>query len=156
MRGQLNNRRGVLMFLVALIALLFFAGDHPLLDHWGDVATSSNEEWGSKWIHSDTGGVRYGLWGESASSDARGVFGSATSTSSSGLAIGVYGETDSPTGRGVHGYASGGSGVGKRSSTAFEVLAGASSVATEGDFSYRIVAKRVGFEAERLECQRQS
>lgn len=41
MTGKLNNRRGVLMFLVALIALLFFAGDHPLLDHWGDVATSS-------------------------------------------------------------------------------------------------------------------
>lgn len=98
------------LFLIAGLALLFLAGDHPLLDHWGDVATSSNYEFGSKWVHTDVGGVRYGLWGESASTDARGVFGHATSTNGSGLAIGVYGETDSPTGRGVHGYATSGSG----------------------------------------------
>lgn len=111
MKPQLNSRRSALSIAIALLTLLFIAGDHPLLDHWGDVATSSNEEWGSKWVHTDTGGVRYGLWGESASSDARGVFGSATSISSSGLAIGVYGQTDSPKGRGVHGYATNGTGA---------------------------------------------
>ncbi len=77
MKSQTNRRRDVAMFLVALLTLLFIAGDHPLVEHWGDVAMSSNEEWGSKWIHTDTGGVRYGLWGESASS-GRGVYGSAT------------------------------------------------------------------------------
>ncbi len=107
----MNRKIRLSLFLIAGLALLFLAGDHPLLDHWGDVATSSNEEFGSKWVHTDVGGVRYGLWGESASTDARGVFGSATSTNGSGLAIGVYGETDSPTGRGVHGYATNGSGA---------------------------------------------
>ena len=106
MKGQSNRRRDAAMFLVALLSLLFIAGDHPLLGHWGDVATSSNEEWGSKWVHTDTGGVRYGLWGESASSEARGVYGSATYTGSSGLAIGVVGRSDAQTGRGVHGYGS--------------------------------------------------
>lgn len=80
------------------------AGDHPLVEHWGDVASSGTGSFGSQWIHTATSGVRYGLWGQSASADARGVFGRATSTSGSGLAIGVYGESDSPTGRGVHGY----------------------------------------------------
>ena len=111
MKSQTNRRRDVAMFLVALLTLLFIAGDHPLVEHWGDVAMSSNEEWGSKWIHTDTGGVRYGLWGESASSEARGVYGSATYTGSSGLAIGVVGESDAQTGRGVHGYASNGTGI---------------------------------------------
>ncbi len=111
MKSQSNRRRDGAMFLVALLALLFIAGDHPLVEHWGDVAMSSNEEWGSKWIHTDTGGVRYGLYGESASNEARGVYGSATYTGSSGLAIGVVGESDAQTGRGVHGYASNGTGV---------------------------------------------
>lgn len=93
MKGQSHSRRDAAMFLVALLTLLFIAGDHPLVEHWGDVATSSNEEWGSKWIHTDTGGVRYGLWGESASSEARGVYGNATFTGSSGLAIGVVGRS---------------------------------------------------------------
>jgi hypothetical protein len=111
MKSQSNSRRDAAMFLVALLTLLFIAGDHPLVEHWGDVAMSSNEEWGSKWIHTDTGGVRYGLYGESASSEARGVYGSATYTGSSGLAIGVVGESDAQTGRGVHGYGSNALGV---------------------------------------------
>lgn len=111
MKGQSNSRRGMGLFLVALLSLLFIAGDHPLLGHWGDIAMSSNEEWGSKWVHTDTGGVRYGLWGESASSEARGVYGNATFTGSSGLAIGVVGRSDAQTGRGVHGYASHGTGA---------------------------------------------
>lgn len=111
MKGQSHSRRDAAMFLVALLTLLFIAGDHPLVEHWGDVATSSNEEWGSKWIHTDTGGVRYGLWGESASSEARGVYGNATFTGSSGLAIGVVGRSDAQTGRGVHGYGSNGTGA---------------------------------------------
>lgn len=112
MRTQLNTRHRVALFVMALVVLLLVAADHPLDDHWGDVASGNGYDFGSKWIHTATSGVRYGLWGESASSDARGVFGSATSTSSSGLAIGVYGETDSPTGRGVHGYATSGNGIG--------------------------------------------
>lgn len=107
----MNRKTKLWLFLIAGLVLLFVAGDHPLIEHWGDVASSSNEEFGSKWIHTDAGGVRYGLWGESASTDARGVFGSATTTNGSGLAIGVYGESDSPTGRGVHGYAANGSGI---------------------------------------------
>lgn len=106
MKSQLNRRRDAALFLVALLALLFIAGDYPLLGHWGDVASSNSGTLGSKWIHTGTTGVRYGLWGESASSDARGVFGHATSTSGTGLAIGVYGESDSPNGRGVNGYVS--------------------------------------------------
>ena len=96
---------------IAALALLFIAGDHPLVEHWGDVASSNVGDFGSKWIHTATSGVRYGLWGESASKDARGVFGSATTTDGSGVAIGVYGQTDSPTGRGVTGYATNGSGA---------------------------------------------
>ncbi len=111
MKRQSNRWRDAALFLVALLALLFIAGDHPLVEHWGDVAMSSNEEWGSKWIHTDTGGMRYGLWGVSASSEARGVYGSATYTGSSGLAIGVVGESDAQTGRGTHGYASNSTGV---------------------------------------------
>jgi hypothetical protein len=107
----MNRKQKVLMFLVAVIALLFIAGDHPLVDHWGDVASSGTGDFGSKWIHTATSGVRYGLWGESASTDARGVFGRASTTTGSGLAIGVYGETDSPTGRGVHGYNTSGTGA---------------------------------------------
>lgn len=91
---------------LALIVLLLLAADHPLLDHWGDVASSGVGTFGSKWIHTDTSGIRYALWGESASSDARAIYGIATSTSSDGLAIGVHGESASPTGRGVNGYAS--------------------------------------------------
>lgn len=102
----MNRKSRLLLFLIAGLALLLFAGDHPLVEHWGDTASSGAGTFGSQWIHTDTSGVRYGLWGESASSDARGVFGSATTTDGSGLAIGVYGETDSPTGRGVSGYAS--------------------------------------------------
>lgn len=48
MNSQSNRRRDVAMFLVALLTLLFIAGDHPLVEHWGDIAMSSNEEWGSK------------------------------------------------------------------------------------------------------------
>lgn len=44
MKSQTNRRRDVAMFLVALLTLLFIAGDHPLVEHWGDVAMSSNEE----------------------------------------------------------------------------------------------------------------
>lgn len=84
---------------------MLIAGDHPLFEHWGDIASSNVGDFGSKWIHTSASGIRYALWGESASSDARAVFGRATSTSTSGLAIGVYGETSSPTGRGVTGYA---------------------------------------------------
>jgi hypothetical protein len=107
----MNRKQKVSMFLVAVVALLFIAGDHPLIDHWGDVASSETGDFGSKWIHTATSGVRYGLWGESASTDARGVFGRASTTTGSGLAIGVYGETNSPTGRGVHGYTTHGSGI---------------------------------------------
>lgn len=106
----MNRRTKLSLLLISGMVLLFLAGDHPLLDHWGDVAQSGDADFGSKWVHTDVGGVRYGLWGESASADARGVFGHATSTSGSGLAIGVYGESDSPTGRGVHGYATAGTG----------------------------------------------
>ncbi|HEY1407350.1 MAG TPA: hypothetical protein VF434_00325 [Promineifilum sp.] len=107
----MNRNKRVVLFLIACLVLLFVAGDHPLVEHWGDIAQSGFGDFGSKWIHTDTSGVRYGLWGESASADARGVFGHATTTNGSGLAIGVYGETDSPTGRGVHGYASNGTGT---------------------------------------------
>lgn len=107
----MNRKSRLLLFLIAGLALLLFAGDHPLVEHWGDMASSGAGTFGSQWIHTDTSGVRYGLWGESASADARGVFGSATTTDDSGLAIGVYGETDSPTGRGVHGFAWSGSGI---------------------------------------------
>lgn len=106
----MNRKTNLSLLLIAGLVLLFVAGDHPLVEHWGDVATSSSGNFGSKWVHTATSGVRYGLWGESASTDARGVFGSATTTNGSGLAIGVYGESDSPTGRGVHGYASNPSG----------------------------------------------
>lgn len=107
----MNRRKAFLIFLVAGLSLLLIAGDHPLFEHWGDTASSGAGTFGSKWIHTDTSGVRYGLWGESASKDARGVFGSATTTDGSGVAIGVYGQTDSPTGRGVTGYATNGSGA---------------------------------------------
>lgn len=102
----MNRKTRLSLFLIAGLGLLLFAGDHPLVEHWGDTASSGAGTFGSQWIHTDTSGVRYGLWGESASSDARGVFGHATSTDApeSTLAIGVYGESDSPTGRGVHGY----------------------------------------------------
>ena len=106
MKSQSNRRRDVAMFLVALLTLLFIAGDHPLGEHWGDTATGGTGTFGSKWVHTGSSGIRYGLWGESASSNARAVFGHATSTSGTGLAIGVYGESDSPTGRGVTGYVS--------------------------------------------------
>lgn len=106
----MNRKTKLWLFLIAGLVLLFVAGDHPLVEHWGDTASSGAGTFGSQWIHTDTSGVRYGLWGESASTDARGVFGNATSTDGSGLAIGVYGETDSPSGRGVHGFASNGSG----------------------------------------------
>lgn len=107
----MKRKANLSLFLIAGLVLLFVAGDHPLVEHWGDVATSSSGDFGSKWVHNATSGVRYGLWGESASTDSRGVFGSATTTNGSGLAIGVYGESDSPTGRGVHGYSTDGSGA---------------------------------------------
>lgn len=108
-----KSRRGLLVGLamLSILSLTLIAAVHTLVDHWGEVAQSGAGTFGSKWIHTDSSGVRYGLWGESASSDARGVFGNATSTDGSGLAIGVYGETSSPTGRGVHGYASNGTGA---------------------------------------------
>lgn len=102
----MNRKHRIGLLLVALGALLFIAGNHPLVEHWGDVASSGAGTFGSKWIHTGTTGVRYGLWGESASSDARGVLGKTTSTSDTGLAIGVHGESASPVGRGVSGYAS--------------------------------------------------
>ncbi len=107
----MSNKKRFAWLLIAALALLFIAGDHPLFEHWGDVASSNVGDFGSKWIHTATSGVKYGLWGESASRDARGVFGSATTTDGSGVAIGVYGQTDSPTGRGVTGYATNGSGA---------------------------------------------
>ena len=106
----MNHKKRIALFLVVGLMLLFVAGDHPLVEHWGDTASSGAGTFGSQWIHTDASGVRYGLWGESASSDARGVFGHSTSTDGSGLAIGVYGETNSPTGRGVHGYVTSASG----------------------------------------------
>lgn len=105
MKSQVNRRRDAAMFLVALLALLFVAGDHPLVEHWGDVASSGNGTFGSKWVHTDTTGARYGLWGESASSNGIGIYGHATSLDDSGRAVGVFGEAASPTGHGVNGYA---------------------------------------------------
>lgn len=34
--------------------LLFLAGDHPLMGHWGDTASSGAGTFGSQWIHTDT------------------------------------------------------------------------------------------------------
>jgi hypothetical protein len=106
----MSNRNKIGILVIALSALLLLAGSHPLVDHWGQSASSGAGTFGSKWIHTDTSGTRYGLWGQSNSSDGRGVYGYAAS-STGDFALGVYGETNSSTGRGVHGYASSGSGV---------------------------------------------
>lgn len=104
MKGQLDSRRSMALFLVALLTLLFIAGDHPLNGHWGDTATGGTGTFGSKWVHTATTGARYGLWGETESADGRGVIGRATSLSESGIPIGVFGESASPIGRAVNGY----------------------------------------------------
>ncbi len=63
----MKRKANLSLFFIAVLVLLFVAGDHPLVEHWGDVATSSSGDFGSKWVHTATNGVRYGLWGESAS-----------------------------------------------------------------------------------------
>lgn len=105
------HRKNLIVVMTSLLALLLIAGDHPLVEHWNDVASSNVGIYGSKWIHTGTSGIRYGLWGESASIEARAIYGQATSTDGSGLAIGVFGEFDSPTGRGVHAFASNTDGI---------------------------------------------
>lgn len=102
----MNRKRSIGLLLIALCALLFIAGDHPLNGHWGDTATGGTGTFGSKWVHTATTGTRYGLWGETASVDGRGVIGRATSLSETGFPIGVFGDSASPYGRGVNGYVS--------------------------------------------------
>ncbi|MDH5406417.1 MAG: hypothetical protein OEX80_07750 [Candidatus Aminicenantes bacterium] len=55
-----------------------------------------------------TTGTRYGIYGQSASTAGRGVYGIATAIS--GGTYGVYGRSDSTNGRGIGGYASASSG----------------------------------------------
>ena len=103
-------KKKLTLFALAISAVFLLAATHTLLDHWGETASSGAGAFGSKWIHTDTSGTRYGLWGQSNSSDGRGVYGYAASGTGD-FALGVYGETNSSTGRGVHGYASSGSGI---------------------------------------------
>jgi hypothetical protein len=58
---------------------------------------------GLRGISTATAGAAYGVWGESASTDAAGVLGHATS--SSGFGIGVLGASSATSGRGVVGLA---------------------------------------------------
>ena len=82
---------GILFSVVVFATML--AGAHPLVDHFGETASSGIGTFGSKWVHTDTSGTRYGLWGESKSTSGRALYGRATS--SSGQTLGVLGRTDS-------------------------------------------------------------
>ncbi len=90
-----------ILIALSLLATGFILGAHPLVDHFGETAQSGAGTFGSQWIHTDTSGTRYGLWGVSDSTTGRGVFGNATATS--GDARGVYGQTASADGYGVFG-----------------------------------------------------
>ncbi len=81
------------------------------------VARSDHDHWGQAWSGSGTGlalsggstgitatGTTYGVHGEAASPDGRGVYGHAGATT--GSPAGVYGETPAPHGYGVYGLAS--------------------------------------------------
>lgn len=67
----------------------------------GNNASSANFANGIFGRTSSTGGITYGVWGESASTQGRGLFGKATATS--GLTYGVLGQSMSSTGRGMYG-----------------------------------------------------
>jgi len=67
---------------------------------------------GTKSLSAENGaltGFTFGVWGQSASTDGRGVLGWASA--STGTTNGVWGESASPTGRGVLGFATATSGV---------------------------------------------
>lgn len=104
-------KRSTVLALIALAILTvgFIAGAHPLVDHFGQTASSGIGAFGSKWIHTDTSGTMYDLWGESASSSGRGIYGRTSALS--GLNFGVYGETSSSGGRAVAGFANSSSGT---------------------------------------------
>ena len=81
--------------------------------------TSGHNHWDETWIgtgphglrleNTDASGTTSGLWGQSASTAGRGVYGLASA--SSGGATGVYGESGSTAGRGVSGRALAASGA---------------------------------------------
>lgn len=96
-------KKSTITILIALSLLVtgFILGAHPLVDHFGETAQSGTGTFGSQWIHTDTSGTRYGLWGVSDSTTGRGVFGNASATS--GDARGVFGQSASTSGVGVLG-----------------------------------------------------
>ena len=83
-------------------------------------------------------GATYGVYGLSKSSQGRGVYGYANARS--GTTYGVYGQSESTKGRGVYGYASASS----------DSTYGAKGDA-DATFSYRLVARRLGYEGQPLE-----
>jgi len=100
-------------FGLALTALLVtgaLAAAHPLVDHFGEIAQSGISTFGSKWIHTDASGIKYGLWGESASTTGRGVYGK--TSANTGDTRAVVGRNESVNGMGVQGYNLGTEGVG--------------------------------------------
>ncbi len=44
----MNRKKIVVLCVVAALTLLFVAGDHPLVEHWGDVASSGAGTFGSQ------------------------------------------------------------------------------------------------------------
>jgi len=44
----MNRKTRVSLFLIAGLVLLFLAGDHPLMGHWGDTASSGAGTFGSQ------------------------------------------------------------------------------------------------------------
>lgn len=97
----MKKSTAIVLIALALFATGFILGAHPLVDHFGQTAESGAGTFGSQWIHTDTSGVRYGLWGQTESTSGRGVQGGALATS--GQAYGVFGNSASPSGVGVFG-----------------------------------------------------
>ena len=96
--------------LTALLVTAVIAASHPLVDHFGETAQSGIGTFGSKWIHTDTSGNRYGIWAESVSTTGRGLYGKTTATTGDTRA--VVGRSESINGMGVEGINVGTEGVG--------------------------------------------
>ena len=71
-------------------------------NHWGETWTGTGPH-GLRLENTDASGTTYGLWGQSASTAGRGVYGYASATG--GATYGVYGENVAGAGAGVFGKA---------------------------------------------------
>lgn len=98
----MKKSTAIVLIAFALLTIGFIVGAHPLVDHFAQTAQSGVGTFGSQWIHTDTSGTRYGLWGQSNSTTGRGVF--ASTTTFTGDTRGLQGRSASANGLGVFGY----------------------------------------------------